>query len=233
MSDAESLRQIAHSRAPFSAWFGTVLLFLLFGAIVLALVGPSPRRDHYEEARARKRLDNLKTLREADAKALAGYAWVDKAKGAVHIPIDRAMQLTMAELAQKKPAAAYPIASPAAAPAAPAAQPTAAPSPAPKNAASPAAKALTPSRTSSNTEATPAPKAVEPEGPKSEIRSQPAGAANPPNTNAGSQPGANSLPQASPGAPSGKPAVSPTGTPHQKAPASPIPVAGQTPTPTP
>lgn len=145
MTDADSLRQIAHSRAPFSVWFGTVLLFLLFGAIVLALIGPMGRRDHYEQSRAQKRVDNLKTLREADAKALTGYAWVDKAKGTVHIPIDRAMQLTLAELSQKKPAAAYPIAT--VAPAAPAAQPAASPSAAPKNGASPAA---TPSASAGN-----------------------------------------------------------------------------------
>src|SRR5579884_637199 len=109
MTDADSLRQIAHSRAPFSAWFGTVLLFLLFGAIVLAFIGPAKRKDDYEASRAQKRVENLKTLREADAKALTGYGWVDKAKGTVHIPIERAMQLTLVELSQKKPAAAYPI----------------------------------------------------------------------------------------------------------------------------
>jgi hypothetical protein len=231
MADADSLRNIAHSRAPFSVWFGTILLFMLFGAIVLALIGPAPRRDRSEESHGQKRLDNLKTLYEADAKALSGYGWVDKAKGTVHIPIERAMQLTMAELSQKKPATAYPIATATPAPAAAAAQPTAAPSAAPKNGSSPAATpAVSPSRTSSNTAPTPAPKANEAEGPRSEIRSQPAAAANPPNVSAGSQPGANSTKQASP---SGKAAVSPTGTPSQKAPGAPLPEAGQTPTPTP
>ena len=138
MTDSDSLRQIAHSRAPFSVWFGTILLFMLFGAVVLALIGPAPRRDNYEASRALKRVDNLKTLREADAKALTGYAWVDKAKGTVHIPIERAMQLTLAELSRKKPAAAYPIATATPA-AAPAAQPAAAPSAAPKSGSSPAA----------------------------------------------------------------------------------------------
>jgi hypothetical protein len=138
MTDTDSLRQIAHSRAPFSVWFGTVLLFLLFGAIVLALIGPAPRKDRYEESKAQKRLDNLKTLHEADAKALTGYAWVDKAKGTVHIPIDRAMQLTLAELSRKKPAAAYPIATATPA-AAPAAQASPAASSTPKSGSSPAA----------------------------------------------------------------------------------------------
>ena len=231
MTDADSLRQIAHSRAPFSVWFGTVLLFLLFGAIVLALIGPAPRKDRYEATRAQKRMENLKTLHEADAKALTGYGWIDKAKGTVHIPVERAMQLTMAELSQKKPAAAYPIAT--ATPAAPATQPAAAPSAAPKSGSSPAATpAAPPSRTSSSTAPSPAPPVKEVEGPRSEIRSQPAAAANPPNVSAGSQPGANSTTQASL-APSGKPAASPAGTPNQKASGTPVPGAGQTPTPTP
>src|ERR1043165_3394637 len=113
MADPESLRRIAHSPAPFSTWLGIVLLFAVFGVIVLAVVGPSPRRSDYEEMRAKKRMEKLKTEREETEKALNGYAWVDKNKGVARIPIGRAMQLTVAELAQKKPAAAGPIATPA------------------------------------------------------------------------------------------------------------------------
>src|ERR1044071_9453226 len=113
MADPESLRRIAHSPAPFSTWLGIVLLFVLFGVIVLAVVGPSPRQSDYEEMRAKKRMENLKTARDDAEKALNNYAWVDKNKGVARIPIGRAMQLTVAELAQKKPAAAGPIATPA------------------------------------------------------------------------------------------------------------------------
>ena len=138
MAEAQSLRQVAQSRAPLSAWLGILLLFMLFGVIVLAVVGPSVRTDQYEQTRAKKRADILKGLREEDAKTLTSYSWVDKAKGSAHIPIERAMQLTMAELAQKKPAAAYPIATPPPAPEAPAA--TATNPPEAKPAAPPSAK---------------------------------------------------------------------------------------------
>ena len=113
MADPESLRRIAHSPAPFSTWLGIVLLFALFGLIVLVIVGPSPRGSDYEEARAKKRMENLKKLREETEKDLTTYAWVDKNKGVARIPISRAMELTVAELAQKKPAPAGPIAMPA------------------------------------------------------------------------------------------------------------------------
>lgn len=137
MPEAESLQQVAQTRAPFSAWFGILLLFMLFGAIVLAIMGPSARTDQYEQTRAKKRADILKGLREEETKALTNYAWIDKAKGSARIPIDRAMQLMVTELAQKKPAPAYPVATPApaASPAAPAAAPVVSPASSPAPAA--------------------------------------------------------------------------------------------------
>jgi hypothetical protein len=150
MTETESLRQVAQARAPFSAWFGILLLFMLFGAIVLAVFGPSARTDNYEVNKAKKRVDLLKTLREEDAKALATYGWIDKAKGSARIPIDRAMQLMTMELAQKKPAPAYPIATPAPAPAAPAVKAPAGPAgtPSAPAAVSPAPAASQPPSTS-------------------------------------------------------------------------------------
>ena len=112
MADTQSARTIAYSHAPFSTWLGIVFLFALFGLIVLALIGPSPRSSDYEETRAKKRMENLKKLHEETQKDLTTYAWVDKNKGVARIPIERAMELTVADLAQKKPAPAGPITSP-------------------------------------------------------------------------------------------------------------------------
>jgi hypothetical protein len=132
MAATESLRQVAHARAPWSTWLGIVLLFALFGVIVLALIGPAPRGTDYEEARVKKRVENLKTLREEADKALTTYGWIDKNKGVARIPIERAMKLTVAELAKQKPAPAGPIATPEAqgTPAAPASPAPASPAPA-------------------------------------------------------------------------------------------------------
>ena len=114
MAETQSAPSIAYSRAPFSTWLGIVCLFVLFGLIVLAVIGPSPRTSDYEETRAKKRMEKLKTLHEESQKELTTYAWVDKNKGVARIPIDRAMEVTVADLAQKKPAPAGPIATPAA-----------------------------------------------------------------------------------------------------------------------
>jgi hypothetical protein len=114
MVETQSAHRIAYSRAPFSTWLGIVCLFVLFGLIVLAVIGPSPRSSDYEETRAKKRMENLKALHEETQKEFTTYAWVDKNKGVARIPIDRAMELTVVDLAQKKPAPAGPIATPAA-----------------------------------------------------------------------------------------------------------------------
>jgi hypothetical protein len=185
MADAESLRDIARTRAPFSAWLGMVLLFALFGVIVLAIIGPSPRGDTYEQKRAQGREEKLKAVQE-EAKSLTSYGWIDKNKGVARIPIDPAMELTVAELAQKKPVAAGPIATPLpqAAPAPAAPSPVAAPNASPSPSGTPKATAVA--------------------GPSSEAANQPAAAIKPPSAPPGTQPGA------SPSASAAKPAASPS-----------------------
>jgi len=200
MADAESIRQVAQSRAPFSTWLGVVLLFALFGVIVLAVIGPAPRSDDYEQKRAKAREEKLKAAREEDAKALTSYGWIDKNKGVARIPVARAMELTVAELAQKKPEPAGPIATPEPqGSAAPAGAP--APSPLPSAAPQPAG--------------TPKPTSVA--GPSSESRGQPAAAINPPPAPPGTQPGASAPAATTPtnldGSPQVAPAQSPAGTP--------------------
>jgi hypothetical protein len=159
MPDAESLHQVARSRASLSTWVGIVLLFALFGIIVLAVIGPAPRGSTYEETRAKKRMENLKTVRDESAKALTTYGWIDKNKGIAHIPIDRAMELTVADLAQQKPAPAGSIATPepqaAAAPASPA---PGSPSPGASPQRSPAQPAASPAQAP----ASPSPAASQP-----------------------------------------------------------------------
>jgi hypothetical protein len=151
MAGTESLRQVAQARAPWSAWFGIVLLFVLFGVIVLAIIGPTQRRSDYEETRAKKRIENLKTLREEADKALTTYGWIDKTKGAAHIPIERAMELTVADLAKQKPAPAGPIATPA-----PAESPASKPQTTPGAAASPASASPAPAGSPQSAGASPA-----------------------------------------------------------------------------
>src|SRR3954463_4881166 len=118
----------------FSTWVGVVLLFALFGLIALVVVRAAPRGNDYEKKRAQNRFKKLEDAQKENLAALTTYSWGDKAKGIVHIPITDAMKLTVAQLAQKKPAAAGPI---------PAESPAASPAPAANASATPAAAATT------------------------------------------------------------------------------------------
>jgi hypothetical protein len=194
----------------FGAWLGVVLLFLFFGIFVFVLVAATPHGDNYEEKRAKAREEKAKTIRDAASKDLNSYGWVDKNKGVARIPIDRAMQLTLRDLASKKPAPANPIATPAEAPAA-----TGAASPAP---------AISPAAGPSGT-----PKPTSVAGPSSENRNQPAAASNPPNALPGTQPGPGTTPAASASPPSGEAPVSPPPMPEGKPPGTPAATPGASP----
>ena len=102
----------------FGTWIGVVLLFVVFGLFVWVVFSAIPRGDTYEEKRAKARMEKLEQLQKDATAALTSYAWVDKNKGTVRIPIEQAMQLAMADLAAKKPTAAYAIATPTPQPAA-------------------------------------------------------------------------------------------------------------------
>src|SRR5438132_10445529 len=189
----------------FGAWLGIVLLFLSFGIFVLVLVAATPHGNTYEAKRAEAREKKLNDTRIAATGELNSYPWVDKGKGIARIPIDRAMELTLRDLASKKPAPANPIETPAQTPA-----PAASPGPA----VSPAAPATAASGT---------PKPTSVQGVNSENRNQPAAASNPPPAIPGTQPGPGATPAASPSPPSGQPAVPPSPMPEQKPSGTPSP----------
>src|SRR5437667_10201661 len=194
MADTEQTR--IQSPAPFSTWVGVVLLFVLFGAIVVAVIGPSPRGDSYEKMRAETRAKKLKDARDEESKALTSYAWVDKNKGTVRLPIDRAMELTVADLANKNPAPAYAIT-------------------APESSAAPGGAAAATPAPSSSPQASGTPKPTSIAGQTSEARGQAAAAVNPPAVQPSTQPGAGASPAASPQSPAVAPAASPSVSPGQ------------------
>jgi hypothetical protein len=199
-------------RSTFSTWVGIVLVFAFFGLLTFVAVKASPRGSDYEKKRAEARAKKLEDAQKENLTALTTYGWVDKTKGVARIPINDAMKLTLAELAEKKPTAAGPIV---------AASPSAAPqtSPAPSAAASPAASA--------SASTTPKPTSVT--GPNSEAHNQPAAAINPPPAPPKTQPGPNSSPAASPPSAATKPQVSPSPSASPSAAGSPLPVRGKTP----
>jgi hypothetical protein len=211
-----------------------VLLFALFGLIALVVVKASPRGNDYEKKRAKARAGKLEAAWKEYLPAMTTYAWADKAKGVVRIPIEHAMQLTLAQLADSKPAAAGPIAVPAPS-AAPQTSPgpnaaaspgaSAAASPAANAAATPPAKASAPP--AAEISATPKPKSVE--GHDSETHAAPAAAVNPAPAPPNTQPGPNASPAASVPSQSAKAPLTPSPAPSPSVSGTPHPVSGKTP----
>ncbi len=106
-----------------------VLLFCLF-AIFLVSQGQSI--PNVEEVKAETRLKNLADLNVENQKILTQYRWIDKGKGVVGIPIDRAMDLVLVQLQSNQPHPAGPVNPPAAPQATPAPSPNqASPAPSP------------------------------------------------------------------------------------------------------
>ena len=207
-------------RSTFSTWIGVVLLFCFFGVLAWALIGAIPRGTQYEETRAKARAEKLKTTTEETNAPLHQYGWVDKEKGIVRVPISRAMELSVAELAQRKPAPANPLEAGTGEKAGLQVTAPMTPSPAPVGSASP--------------EPGTTPKPISVEGPDSQNRGQPAATNNPADAAPGTQPGPRATPAASPPAPSGQPPAKDAErgpTPVQDAPGEDLPVRGKDPTP--
>lgn len=112
-NDDEILAHPEQPRLLLSAWLWAVVLFAFFGVIVAITFATMHRGSSYEEERAKARSEKLRIAQEEWNKASKSYGWIDKQKGVTHVPIQRAMELEVADLRLKKPAAAGPIATPA------------------------------------------------------------------------------------------------------------------------
>jgi len=103
-----------------------LVMILLFVGLAGFLVFQRASIPTVDEQTAQVRLKNLADLNAENQRILTQYHWVDKSKGVVGIPINRAMDLVLAELQANKPHAAGPVNPPAA-------PPSATPAPSPNN----------------------------------------------------------------------------------------------------
>ena len=90
-----------------------LVMVLLFCGFVVFLVSQGQSIPNVEEVHAQARLKNLADLNSENQKVLTQYHWVDKSKGVVGIPIDRAMDLVLVQLQSNKPHPAGPVNPPA------------------------------------------------------------------------------------------------------------------------
>lgn len=93
----------------FWAFWGALALMLLFGWLIWRLVRPSEFKD-VDARRADERTKIYNDVAAASEKALRDPAsWLNKEKGTVRLPIDQAVRLTLGELKNSQPRAAYPL----------------------------------------------------------------------------------------------------------------------------
>jgi hypothetical protein len=104
-----------------------VMLLVFVGLVWIVFLQRQAIPTSTEQTRA-ERLKNLAQLNADNQKTLTTYHWVDKSKGIVGIPINRAMELVLKDLAANRPHAAGPVNPPAASP-----TPAASPAPAAAN----------------------------------------------------------------------------------------------------
>jgi hypothetical protein len=101
------------NRVSLSVIITGLVMMLLFVGLAAFLVSQRENIPTVDEQTAEVRLKNLAELNAENQKFLTQYHWVDKSKGVVGIPIDRAMDLVVAQLQADKPHAAGPINPPA------------------------------------------------------------------------------------------------------------------------
>jgi hypothetical protein len=104
-----------------------VMLLVFVGLVWIVFLQRQAIPTSTEQTRS-ERLKNLAQLNADNQKTLTTYHWVDKSKGIVGIPINRAMELVLKDLAANHPHAAGPVNPPAASP-----TPAASPAPAAAN----------------------------------------------------------------------------------------------------
>src|ERR1700738_3920451 len=91
-----------------------LVMILLFVGLAIFLVSQRENIPTVDEQTAEVRVKNLAELNAENERILTQYRWIDKNQGVVGIPINRAMDLVVAQLQANKPHAAGPINTPAA-----------------------------------------------------------------------------------------------------------------------
>jgi hypothetical protein len=172
------------------------VMLAVFAGLVWFVVEQQRAIPTRDDQQREERLKNLAALNADNQKILTTYRWVDKDKGVVGIPIERAMDLEVKDLSTNHPHPAGPIVLPAAQPSATQQpSPNANPPPAATPANNPATPANNPATPVNSPAPTPSP--VPSATPMSNAAASPE-SANSPSATPAASPAANPLPAATP-----------------------------------
>lgn len=89
-----------HSWVTIATILGGLALFAFI--VGLAYLPQRPAPIQQGALTPREREDRLRDLRAKELKQATSYSWIDQQKGALQLPIDRAMELTIQEYNAKK-----------------------------------------------------------------------------------------------------------------------------------
>lgn len=103
---SSSLSQRRHPYLP-GLWLAVGFLALASITFMLRPLGVTPST--VTESAAKIRIEKLKKAQEEQQKLVTTFGWVEKDKGVAHIPIEKAMQLSLDTLRQIPPHPAYAI----------------------------------------------------------------------------------------------------------------------------
>lgn len=110
MSDLSHSPQSGTKKSIWPIVVGGLLMMLIFYMGSKYLIATAPADADEDSLRGIERMEILKAHLEAEAPKLTTFAWIDRNAGTVQIPVDLAMELTVASLAARSDVRpAYPI----------------------------------------------------------------------------------------------------------------------------
>ena len=106
---SESSNSISQRRHPYLPGLWLAIGFLALASITFMLRPFGITPSTVTESAAKVRIEKLKKAQEEQQKLVTTFGWIEKDKGVAHIPIEKAMQLTVATLRLDTPHPAYAI----------------------------------------------------------------------------------------------------------------------------
>jgi len=106
---SESSNSISLRRHPYLPGLWLAIGFLALASITFMLRPFGVTPSTVTESAAKVRIEKLKKAQEEQQKLVTTFGWIEKDKGVAHIPIEKAMQLTVATLRMDPPHPAYAI----------------------------------------------------------------------------------------------------------------------------
>lgn len=106
---SESSSSLSQRRHPYLPGLWLAIGFLALASITFMLRPFGVTPSTVTESAAKIRIEKLKKAQEEQQKLVSTYGWIEKDKGVAHIPIEKAMRLSVATLRRNPPHPAYAI----------------------------------------------------------------------------------------------------------------------------